>query len=135
MSVTAHLADISSIGRDATSGGYSRLAWTDADLTLREWFTGQAAGLGLDVETDRNGNIWAWWGDATADDAIVTGSHVGERARGHQAGGEGRNDQRAKHGAHVSRSLMANSRHPLQLPRNRVYPAYHDRRFQPLSDH
>lgn len=76
MSVTAHLADISSIGRDATSGGYSRLAWTDADLTLREWFTGQAAGLGLDVETDRNGNIWAWWGDSSAGDAIVTGSHV-----------------------------------------------------------
>ena len=76
MSVTAHLADIASIGRDATSGGYSRLAWTDADLTLREWFIGQASGLGLDVETDRNGNIWAWWGDPTAGDAIVTGSHV-----------------------------------------------------------
>ena len=76
MSVTAHLADIASIGRDATSGGYSRLAWTDADLTLREWFIGQASGLGLDVETDRNGNIWAWWGDPTAGNAIVTGSHV-----------------------------------------------------------
>ena len=76
MSVTAHLADIASIGRDAASGGYSRLAWTDADLTLREWFIGQASGLGLDVETDRNGNIWAWWGDSTAGDAIVTGSHV-----------------------------------------------------------
>lgn len=76
MSVTAHLEDIASIGRDATSGGYSRLAWTAADLTLREWFIGQASGLGLDVETDRNGNIWAWWGDAAASDAIVTGSHV-----------------------------------------------------------
>ena len=74
--VTAHLADIASIGRDASSGGYSRLAWTDADLTLREWFIGQASELGLDVETDRNGNIWAWWGDPTAGDAIVTGSHV-----------------------------------------------------------
>ena len=76
MSVTAHLADIASIGRDATSGGYSRLAWADADLTLREWFIGQASGLGLDVETDRNGNVWAWWGDSTAGDAIVTGSHL-----------------------------------------------------------
>ena len=37
---------------------------------------GQASGLGLDVEADRNGNIWAWWGDPTAGDAIVTGSHV-----------------------------------------------------------
>lgn len=76
MSVTAHLAEIAAIGRDAISGGYSRLAWTDADLTLREWFTGQAAGLGLDVETDRNGNIWAWWGDSSAGDALVTGSHL-----------------------------------------------------------
>jgi len=76
VSVTAHLADIASIGRDATSGGYTRLAWTDADLTLREWFIGQASGLGLDVETDRNGNLWAWWGDPAAGDAIVTGSHL-----------------------------------------------------------
>lgn len=74
--VVSHLEDIAAIGRDATSGGYSRLAWTDADLTLREWFIGQASGLGLDVETDRNGNIWAWWGDSTAGDAVVTGSHV-----------------------------------------------------------
>ena len=76
MSVTGHLSDIAAIGRDATSGGYRRLAWTDADLTLREWFIGQASGLGLDVETDRNGNIWAWWGDFSAGDALVTGSHL-----------------------------------------------------------
>jgi len=76
VSVIAHLADIASIGRDASSGGYSRLAWTDADLMLREWFIGQASGLGLEVETDRNGNIWAWWGDPSAGDAVVTGSHV-----------------------------------------------------------
>jgi beta-ureidopropionase / N-carbamoyl-L-amino-acid hydrolase len=76
VSVTGHLSDIAAIGRDATSGGYRRLAWTDADLTLREWFAGQASGLGLDVETDRNGNIWAWWGDSSASDALVTGSHL-----------------------------------------------------------
>ena len=76
MSVTGHLSDIAAIGRDAASGGYRRLAWTDADLTLREWFIGQASALGLDVETDRNGNIWAWWGDSSAGDALVTGSHL-----------------------------------------------------------
>lgn len=76
MTVTADLADIASIGRDATSGGYSRLAWTDVDLALREWFIGQASGLGLDVEIDRNGNIWAWWGDPAAGDAVITGSHL-----------------------------------------------------------
>lgn len=76
MSVTGYLAEIAGVGRDAASGGYRRLAWTDPDLALREWFVGRAAGLGLDVETDRNGNLWAWWGDASAGDAIVTGSHL-----------------------------------------------------------
>jgi N-carbamoyl-L-amino-acid hydrolase len=76
VSVTARLADIAAVGRDATSGGYRRLAWTDADLTLREWFGGEAAGLGLDLEVDRNGNMWAWWGDSSGSDAIVTGSHL-----------------------------------------------------------
>lgn len=76
MSVTARLADIASVGRDATSGGYRRLAWTDADLTLREWFAGEAAALGLDLEVDRNGNMWAWWGDSSGADAVVTGSHL-----------------------------------------------------------
>ena len=76
MSVTARLADIAAVGRDASSGGYRRLAWTDADLTLREWFAGEADALGLDVEVDRNGNMWAWWGDSSTGDAVITGSHL-----------------------------------------------------------
>jgi N-carbamoyl-L-amino-acid hydrolase len=76
VSVTSRLADIAAVGRDATSGGYRRLAWTDADLTLREWFAGEAAALGLDLEVDRNGNMWAWWGDSSGSDAVVTGSHL-----------------------------------------------------------
>jgi N-carbamoyl-L-amino-acid hydrolase len=31
--------------------------------------------VGLDVETDRNGNLWAWWG-APGPGAVVTGSHL-----------------------------------------------------------
>jgi N-carbamoyl-L-amino-acid hydrolase len=68
------------IGRHAATGGYRRYAWSDADLTLREWFAGCAAQRGMDVEEDRNGNLWAWWmppgwsGDPT--DAFVTGSHL-----------------------------------------------------------
>jgi N-carbamoyl-L-amino-acid hydrolase len=68
------------VGRHASSGGYRRYAWSDADLTLREWFTGCAAERSMDVEEDRNGNLWAWWmppgwsGDPK--DAFVTGSHM-----------------------------------------------------------
>lgn len=68
------------VGRDPDSGGYRRFAWTAADFTLRDWFTGQAQQRGMTVEEDRNGNLWAWWLPAgvTGDprDAFVTGSHL-----------------------------------------------------------
>ena len=31
------------VGREPATGGYRRFAWNTADLTLREWFTGEAA--------------------------------------------------------------------------------------------
>lgn len=66
--------ELRGVGADPR-GGYARFAWTTADLTLREWFTGQAQVRGMAVETDRNGNIWAWWGEP-GPDAFVTGSHL-----------------------------------------------------------
>ncbi|KJQ55260.1 allantoate amidohydrolase [Microbacterium sp. SA39] len=71
----AGLDEISGVGVDAARGGFSRHVWTTAEFELREWFTARAARLGLDVETDRNGNLWAWWG-APGPDAVVTGSHL-----------------------------------------------------------
>lgn len=68
------------VGRHGTTGGYRRYAWSDADLTLREWFEDIAAPRGMDVVEDHNGNMWAWlmppgWsGDPK--DAFVTGSHL-----------------------------------------------------------
>ena len=44
-------------------------------MLLRTWFTEQAQRRDLDVEVDRNGNVWAWWG-AAGPDAVVTGSHL-----------------------------------------------------------
>ncbi|WP_030754806.1 allantoate amidohydrolase [Streptomyces griseus] len=64
------------IGRHAGSGGYRRHAWTAADADCRLWFRMQAEARRLDVETDRNGNQWAWLGDPAAGDAVVTGSHL-----------------------------------------------------------
>jgi N-carbamoyl-L-amino-acid hydrolase len=64
------------VGRDPSTGGYRRFAWTAADLECREWFAAAAAERGLSVETDGNGNLWAWWGDPTAADALVVGSHL-----------------------------------------------------------
>ena len=72
---------IESIGREPSTGGYRRYAWTHADTTLREWFAGEAAARGLDLVTDRAGNQWAWWGDPDAAVAagrpgVVIGSHL-----------------------------------------------------------
>ncbi|MEU8522743.1 allantoate amidohydrolase [Streptomyces sp. NBC_01216] len=64
------------IGRSAASGGYRRYAWTEADADCRLWFRMQAEARRLDYEVDRNGNQWAWLGDPTAGDAVVTGSHL-----------------------------------------------------------
>jgi N-carbamoyl-L-amino-acid hydrolase len=63
------------IGRDAVGGGWLRYGWSEVDLACRAWFTGQAAARGLAVETDRNGNLFAWLGDPAAGGAVVTGSH------------------------------------------------------------
>jgi len=73
--VLAGLDEIASIGRDAQRGGYSRHVWQSADHELRDWFVERAERLGLAVETDRNGNIWAWWG-TPGPNAVVTGSHL-----------------------------------------------------------
>lgn len=54
--------------------GWTRLAWTDEDRAARAWFTDEARAIGLEVEVDRNGSIWAWWG--RGDGAVATGSHL-----------------------------------------------------------
>jgi N-carbamoyl-L-amino-acid hydrolase len=63
------------IGRDPRTGGYRRFAWSAADREAREWFHQAAAARGLPVEVDRNGNLWAWWGDPQPG-SVITGSHL-----------------------------------------------------------
>ncbi|PXY32583.1 allantoate amidohydrolase [Prauserella muralis] len=76
MSGTQTLLDeIAGVGADPARGGYSRHVFDHAETQLREWFTERATGAGLEVETDRNGNLWAWWG-TPGPDAVVTGSHL-----------------------------------------------------------
>lgn len=80
MSLVAHgllagLDEIAQTGADAARGGYSRHLWQSADLELRDWFIERATRIGLGIETDRNANIWAWWG-APGPDAVVAGSHL-----------------------------------------------------------
>lgn len=66
--------ELSAIGLDH-DGATTRLAWSDEAAAAAEWFDRSARRLGLEPETDRNGNRWAWLG-APAPGAIVTGSHL-----------------------------------------------------------
>ena len=67
--------ELEPLGRDQQTGGYRRYSWTPADAACRAWFMAQAMMRGLTVESDRNGNLWAWWGPR-GPDAVVTGSHL-----------------------------------------------------------
>lgn len=79
-SVSQLLDSIEDVGRDGRRGGYSRPVYSTSELDLRRWFVEQAQRRSLDVETDRNGAIWAWWGTPPSDTdgagALVTGSHL-----------------------------------------------------------
>ena len=81
--VNTLLGAIEDIGRDAKRGGYSRPVYPTAETTLREWFIAEATGRSLEVATDANGIIWAWWDlpgsakdEASRRGALVTGSHL-----------------------------------------------------------
>jgi beta-ureidopropionase / N-carbamoyl-L-amino-acid hydrolase len=67
--------ELEPLGRDPQTGGYRRYSWTPADAACRAWFTEKAEQRGLTVESDNNGNLWAWRGPKTSD-AVVTGSHL-----------------------------------------------------------
>ncbi|HEY4017373.1 MAG TPA: allantoate amidohydrolase [Pseudonocardiaceae bacterium] len=75
MSANDLLAAITDVGADRKRGGYSRHGYDAAELELRTWFIEEAGRRDLDVEVDRNGNIWAWWG-APGPNAVITGSHL-----------------------------------------------------------
>lgn len=60
--------------------GVRRLAWTEEDALTRGWFEEQAAGVGLRVERDPAGNLWAcpeaeppWWGVGSHLDSVRGG--------------------------------------------------------------
>ena len=69
------LGEIEGIGRDPVRGGYSRRVFEPAEMELRAWFSRRARALGLAVEPDRNGNIWAYWG-VRGPGTIGVGSHL-----------------------------------------------------------
>jgi len=76
VSATGLLDELAGVGRNPTSGGYDRLAWTGVDAECRQWFEQCAEALGLEVEVDRNGNLWAWWNESAPGSVLLLGSHL-----------------------------------------------------------
>jgi N-carbamoyl-L-amino-acid hydrolase len=76
MRATDLLAQIETVGRHPVTAGYRRFSWSAADAEMRAWFTSEASGRALSVETDRNGNLWAYRGDRAAGGVVATGSHM-----------------------------------------------------------
>jgi beta-ureidopropionase / N-carbamoyl-L-amino-acid hydrolase len=77
-------AELAAIGT-RPDGGFDRFAWTAEDQALRHWFAAQAGARDMAVETDGNGNQWAWWDSRPSRSAapsspergaVVTGSHL-----------------------------------------------------------
>ncbi len=97
--VATLLGQIERIGATG-DGGYRRLAWTEEDALLGEWFAAACAERGLTVSTDRCGNQWAWWGDPDAGSAAPGAQEQahdeapGEAPGGHdESDGEGDGDE------------------------------------------
>jgi N-carbamoyl-L-amino-acid hydrolase len=72
-------ADLAPIGRSATSGGYFRQPFTAPERELADWFREQAAARHLRLESDRTGNLVAWWDPprgGLSGSGVLTGSHL-----------------------------------------------------------
>lgn len=67
-------AELAAIGRDPS--GWNRLAWGPLEDDARSWFIARATDIGLEVEQDGAGNLWAIEPDAGSAPLVCAGSHV-----------------------------------------------------------
>ena len=67
-------AELAAIGAGPT--GWNRLAWGPGEDDARAWFRATAGELGLELEQDGAGNLWAIEPGAGSAPLVCTGSHV-----------------------------------------------------------
>ncbi len=70
--ITRDLAAVNRFGA-TVAGGAQRLAWTDEEVAARRWLMDECRGLGLTVDQDEAGNVWAHSGRSRA---VFLGSHL-----------------------------------------------------------
>ena len=66
--------ELAAIGH--TDSGWNRVAWTPLEAEARAWFTEVAEGLGLRVQRDGAGTLWAVTEDADDGPWVCVGSHL-----------------------------------------------------------
>ncbi|KAI1634306.1 hydantoinase/carbamoylase family amidase [Biscogniauxia mediterranea] len=71
-------------GEDPTQTGMARLALSDDDLRVRQWFAAETQKLGCDLKVDKMGNMFARRAGALGSKAPMTamGSHLDTQPRG-----------------------------------------------------
>jgi len=71
------LAAVNRFGRTPV-GGAERVAWTEAEVAARSWLADECRGLGLAVEEDEAGSVWALPVNAPAEPGslLIMGSHL-----------------------------------------------------------
>jgi allantoate deiminase len=70
--IARDLAAVNRFGATA-AGGAQRLAWTDEEVAARRWLMEECRTLGLTVEQDEAGNVWAHSGEPRV---VFLGSHL-----------------------------------------------------------
>lgn len=78
--IRAVLDGVNAFGADPM-GGWSRVAFSDADMAARRWLRKHFKDLGLDARVDAIGNVIGRWGPPDAP-AILLGSHTDTVPRG-----------------------------------------------------
>jgi beta-ureidopropionase / N-carbamoyl-L-amino-acid hydrolase len=73
-------AELAAIGREP--GGWNRMAWGPGEDAARAWFSATATTLGLEVEQDPAGNLWAVEPGGGGGPFDAVGSHVDSVADG-----------------------------------------------------
>jgi hydantoinase/carbamoylase family amidase len=70
------LDELAAIGADATGGGITRFAWSDALLDASRSLVERLAALGLEAGIDAAGNVVGRWCAPGGGKALVVGSHL-----------------------------------------------------------
>ncbi|MDX6521480.1 MAG: beta-ureidopropionase / N-carbamoyl-L-amino-acid hydrolase [Gaiellales bacterium] len=72
--------ELAAIGRGET--GWNRLAWSPLEAEARAWFSRTATSIGLKVQQDGAGSLWAVTDDAERGPWVCAGSHVDTQPNG-----------------------------------------------------